>query len=289
MDEKRHIELELRLEDRLRSDLGRLPVRPYADYRKRGTQKGGGWMTRGISLVRVTATVAVVLLLALAASFYLREQRSPTPATSPTPPAATPTSSASPSPTAAATGTSAIIASFKLPCGTVTAYAAPSATAAGSVSLGTSAFVLLRGSGPTNASTPSVGSSLCVVGDQDAAGAFIQFSVAPMGPGFCGVVAAYTPASATAAGSVAFSTKPPVTVPVAPGVTLSPAQVSGDQCFRVVPDAQGTAQVTGYSGPRSADQTLIPVTLRAGESLSQIDIVDWFVSGWDLPAATDAA
>ncbi|MDQ2951695.1 MAG: hypothetical protein M3R54_05475 [Chloroflexota bacterium] len=119
MDEKRHIELELRLEDRLRLDLGRLPVRPYLDYRKRDTQKGGGWMTRGISLVRVTATVAVVLLIALAASFYLREQRSPTPATSPTPPTA---ASASPSPAAAATTPAATVAPTATPAqtGTIT-------------------------------------------------------------------------------------------------------------------------------------------------------------------------
>ena len=69
-------------------------------------------MTRGISLVRVTATVAVVLLLALAASFYLREQRSPTPATSPTPPPAT---SPSPSPAAATTTPAATVAPTPTP------------------------------------------------------------------------------------------------------------------------------------------------------------------------------
>ncbi|MDQ2911904.1 MAG: hypothetical protein M3T56_01450 [Chloroflexota bacterium] len=42
----------------------------------------------------------------------------------------------------------------------------------------------------------------------------------------------------------------PVTLPVAAGVTLSTAQVAGDQCFRVGVDAQGTAQVVGYVGTR---------------------------------------
>jgi hypothetical protein len=225
--------------------------------------------------------IAAVLVLALIASFGLRDSN---------PVAASPTGSPSPSQSMAtptATGSSAIVASFKLPCGTVTAYTAPSATAAGSVSLGTSTFVLLRGSGPTSGNGLSVGSSLCVIGDQDAAGAFIQFSVAPMGPGFCGVVAAHTPASATAAGSIAFATKPPVTVPVVAGVTFSAAQVSGDQCFRVVPDAQGTAQVTAYSGPRSGvapsatpgtsmDRKSVVVNGQAVLAIDDDRIVEWF-------------
>lgn len=90
-----------------------------------------------------------------------------------------------------------------------------------------------------------------MTGDQDGAGAFTQFSTAPMGPGFCSVVAGYTPASATAAGNLDFASKPlPLALPVAPGVTFSTAQVSGDQCFRVVPDAQGTAHITAYISPR---------------------------------------
>jgi hypothetical protein len=96
-----------------------------------------------------------------------------------------------------------------------------------------------------------VGADLCVNGDQDGAGAFTQFSISPMGAGVCGVVAAYIPASATAAGILDFATKPPLTVPVAAGVTFSPAQVSGDHCFRVVPDAQGTAHITAYLSPRT--------------------------------------
>ena len=147
------------------------------------------------------------------------------------------------------TATAATAARFKLPCGTVTAYAAPTASAPGTVSLGTSTFVLLPGSGPIN--TSGVSGSLCVSGEQDGAGAFTQFSISPMGAGVCGVVAAYIPASATAAGILDFATKPPLTVPVAAGVTFSQAQITGDHCFRVVPDAQGTAHITAYLSPRT--------------------------------------
>ena len=155
---------------------------------------------------------------------------------------------ASPSPV---TSTAAIATRFKFPCGTVTAYTAPTASRAGSVSLGTAAFVLLPGSGPTNATQLTVGSSLCLNGDQDGAGAFAQFSISPMGEGICSVVSGHVPATATTAGSLDFATKLPIRLPVAPGVTFSAAQVSGDQCFRVVPDAQGTAHITAYLRPRT--------------------------------------
>ncbi len=140
---------------------------------------------------------------------------------------------------------------FKFPCGTVTAYVAPSATAAGSVALGTASFALAAGSGPITNAPPTVGSSICVNGDRSAEGVFTQFSISPMGEGICSTVLAYTPASATTPGTLDFGTpRPPVRIPVANGVTFTPAQVSGDQCFRVVPDAGGTAQVTAYIGPR---------------------------------------
>lgn len=164
---------------------------------------------------------------------------------------AAPTLAPAPTPTPTRTATPATAGFFRFPCGTVTAYAAPTATAAGSVSLGTSTFALARASGPANNAELPVGRSLCVNGDQDATAMFTQFSVSPMGPGICSVVAAYTPASATAPATIDFSTpKPPVRIPVASGVTFAPTQVTGDQCFRVTPDAQGTAQITEYIGPR---------------------------------------
>lgn len=209
---------------------------------------------------RGLATIAVVLLIIVAGYAVLYAVRSQVPATTaplPSPIATQPVapspsqspSAPTPTPTPTRTATPATAGHFKWPCGTVTAYVAPTATAAGSVSLGTSTFALARGSGPTN--NASLSGSLCVNGDQDVAGVFTQFSVSPMGEGICSVVTAYAPASATAPGSLDFGTpKPPVTIPVAAGVTFSPAQVTGDQCFRVTPDAQGTAQVTAYIGPR---------------------------------------
>lgn len=90
-----------------------------------------------------------------------------------------------------------------------------------------------------------------MIGDQDATGVFTGFSTSPMGEGICSVVTGYLAASGTTPGSVDFGTpRPPVRIPVASGVTFTPAQVTGDQCFRVTPDAQGTAQVTAHIGPR---------------------------------------
>src|SRR5438034_66858 len=37
---------------------------------------------------------------------------------------------------------------------------------------------------------------------------------------------------------------------LAAGVTLSPTQVSGNQCFTLGVDPQGTGQITGYAGPQ---------------------------------------
>ncbi len=216
--------------------------------------------TRGLAAV---AIVLLILIVGIATLYAVRSQVPPTavsPTSSVTPTAtvaiatSTPVATAlatTPAPAATRTPTPPTAGLFRWPCGTVTAYTAPTAIAAGSVSLGTSTFALARGSGPTNNVSLTVGSSLCVNGEQDAAGVFTQFSVSPMGEGICSVVTAYTPASATAPGSLDFGTpKPPVRIPVAAGVTFTPAQVTGDQCFRVTPDAQGTAQVTAYTGPR---------------------------------------
>lgn len=182
-----------------------------------------------------------------------------TPTPTPTPTSAPPTTLApTPQPTTAPTAslptrtaTPPTAGFFKWPCGTVAAYVAPSASAAGSIALGTANFVLAAGSGPTTGAAPSVGSSLCVNGEQNAQGVFTQFSNSPMGEGICSTVLAYTPASGATPGTLDFGTpKPPVRIPIASGVTFTSAQVTGDQCFRVIPDAEGTAQVTAYRGPR---------------------------------------
>lgn len=98
MDRETQVDLEARLEDRLRADLGRLPVHPYAHYRAR--ERGDGFMTRGLRLMGAASALAVLVLIALGLATYLRDQRNPT-AT----PTASPSPSAGPSASAVPAGT----------------------------------------------------------------------------------------------------------------------------------------------------------------------------------------
>src|SRR5438132_7499565 len=81
-----------------------------------------------------------------------------------------------------------------VPCGTVTAYTAPTATTAGSVSIGTSTFVLAAGAtavGAPAGTTPppaAIGFGTCINGPRNASGAFTAFSFSPMNAGICGSV-----------------------------------------------------------------------------------------------------
>lgn len=197
------------------------------------------------------SVIGLILATVLMTSCVTTPDATPSPTSARATKIAPPTPPTTASTVPARTATPPTSGFFKWPCGTVTAYAAPSATAAGSVALGTANFALAPGSGPTTNASPTVGSSICVNGEQRADGVFTQFSISPMGEGICSTVVAYTPASGTTPGSLDFGTpKPPVRIPVAAGVTFTPAQVTGDQCFRVPPDAEGTAQVTAYRGPR---------------------------------------
>ncbi len=77
-----------------------------------------------------------------------------------------------------------------------------------------------------------------------------------MAHGFCSPVAAYTPATATAAGSITFAhPEGSVTLTVAPGVTFGREQVTGGQCFTTGVNAQGNPEVVRYSGPWDAGAT----------------------------------
>src|SRR5256885_5397554 len=125
------------------------------------------------------------------------------------------------------------------PCGTATAYTAPTSTNPGSVTLGASTFVLASGAttvgAPAGTAPPPapIGFGTCINGPRNAAGAFTAFSFSPLNAGICGAVSGYVPASASAAGSITLTngTTAPSTLPIAAGVTLSPAQVTGNQCF----------------------------------------------------------
>lgn len=138
------------------------------------------------------------------------------------------------------------------PCGTVKAYSAPTPTGAGSIVIGSSTFALAPGSATPASSvnpTPQVqlGAGVCISGTRNAAAAFTEFTVAPMSA-MCGVISAFTPATTSTSGSITLGNTAPVTLPIATGVTLSAAQITGNQCFTLAVDAQGTGQVIAYAG-----------------------------------------
>ena len=105
MDEQTRLSLEQRLEDVLRRDLGTIPVRPFAMYDQSPRAATVHPIRRVFSIARAAAVIAVVILVALAAAFALRELK-PTPATVSVPsttPSASPSSTASAQPSPAAT------------------------------------------------------------------------------------------------------------------------------------------------------------------------------------------
>jgi hypothetical protein len=181
-----------------------------------------------------------------------------------------------------------------VPCGTATAYTAPTATAPGSVTIGASTFVLAAGatsvgapSGTAPLPPPTGGTGVCINGPRNASGAFTAFSFSPLNAGICGAVLAYVPASASATGSITLTngTTAPSTLPIAAGVTFSAAQVSGNQCFTLGVDAQGTGRVTGYGGPQVGAPSAAPSTLPSTATEPQAGQLDLGVI-WLLVALT---
>jgi hypothetical protein len=97
MDEQTRLNIEQRLEDVLRRDLGAIPVRPFAIYNQSPRAGTVHPIRRLFSIAGAAAVIAVVILVALAAAFALRELK-PTPATVPVPsttPSASPSGAAS--------------------------------------------------------------------------------------------------------------------------------------------------------------------------------------------------
>ena len=137
--------------------------------------------------------------------------------------------------------------------GRVLAYTAPTESASGSITIGTRTFTLAPGSAtPASSVNPppqvTLGSDVWFSGERNAAGALTTFSVKPM-TSICGIVTAFTPSTATSRGSITIGQTAPVTLPVAAGLTLSQAQVTGNQCFTLAVDAQGDGQVVAHVGP----------------------------------------
>ena len=178
----------------------------------------------------------------------------------------------------------AVVAS---PCGVVTAFTAPTATAAGSVTIGGTTFTLAAGAQVPGGGDPArafvVGPAQCIAGQLNAAGAFTTFVSSPMGSTFCGTVLSFTPATATAAGSITLQNGPnaAMSLPVAAGTTLQTSQVTGANCFTIAANAQGVGQITGFQGAQGgttapaapAAPRQLPSTSTSGETDLAIGLV----------------
>lgn len=147
-------------------------------------------------------------------------------------------------------------ASGAFPCGRVTAFTPPTATSTGSITLGTNTFVLAAGSLPAPPPPIAVGALTCLSGEQNAAGEFLATTTL-VGDTVCGTVTAFTPATASSAGSITMTAgRRTVTIPVRTEITLASSQTTGTQCFTFGFNAAGNAEVTGSAATQTAPSQL---------------------------------
>jgi len=250
MDEQEHLKLERRLEDILHRDLGAIPVRPLAWYsRPTEARPARGFF----AFTRAVGLVALVLVLALGAALALRQMR-PVPASTPVPsapvlsspsPSVQPTPSATPSapvlvpsptPTGSAATTGAISGRFGYPADYI-----PALTVYAISVSDPSVFFSVDFAGYGNPPRPT------------------------LPPGFS-EAEAYT-LSGIAPGTyyvLAFRNDNNPGVGVYTQYTV--------KCLQATTYGQTTTPAPACA---AYDQSLLPVTVIAGETARRIDIIDW--------------
>ena len=214
-------------------------------------------MTRGLSLIRVAAMLAVVVLVALAAAFYLRDLRSPTPATSPTPTPVATTSAPSATPSAAAAATTP--AATPVQTGTITGrlgYPSDFVPA-----LTVYAISVNDPSVWFSAGTPRFGNPLSSIppGPTWPPSGPGTYSISGVAPGTYYVIAYRDDATPQSSFPGAYTQ-------------------AGAKCHSLGPDGSPPPP-----GPCPYDQSLIPVTVIAGQTNDRINIVDWLFQGGTYP------
>ncbi|MEP7273086.1 MAG: DUF5666 domain-containing protein, partial [Acidobacteriota bacterium] len=127
-------------------------------------------------------------------------------------------------------------------CGTVTAYTAATATAPGSITIGGTTLSIAAGTVLSGSSLIVIGANLCISvtlsEGQIIPPSGVTPNVTPVTV-LCGVVSAFTAATATAAGSITIGG---VTYVIAPGVILSGTgliTIGANLCLSIVPNSQG--------------------------------------------------
>jgi len=161
-----------------------------------------------------------------------------------------------------------------LACGRVVAYTPPTAGAAGSITLGTTTFALKAGSEPNPPSPIVVGAIVCL--DENQAGEI--FAKAHLvSDTICSTLAAITPASASAPGSITLQSNRQRIISVRPGTSLTGAQVGSAACFTFGFNTAGDPEIRGYVGAQpTASQPPVrqlPTTSTSGNDPAWLALV----------------
>ena len=141
-------------------------------------------------------------------------------------------------------------------CGTVTSWAAPTAAHAGSITIGSMTHSV--NAGTSHGATGFVvktGMDMCLFGGLDGQPAPYHGATVIDSP-FCGAVLAFTPATASAAGSVTLLHFAAVTLSIAAGVDLGVPRLGIKRCVTVATTPAGDAAVRGRAAASILDMEL---------------------------------
>jgi len=130
-------------------------------------------------------------------------------------------------------------------CGTVKAWTAPTATQAGSITLGSRTYSV--NAGTSHGATGLVvkgATDMCLFGGLDGQTAVSHGAVTIDSP-FCGAVLAFTPATATGAGSITLLHFANATLPIAAGADLGAPTLGVRRCVTVATTSTGDAVARG--------------------------------------------
>ena len=135
-------------------------------------------------------------------------------------------------------------------CGVVTAYTAATASTPGSITIGGQTIPIAAGTNIDGSGLVTIGANLCLNGSRNASGQLVPPSSVAVNAtstvNVCGVVSAFTPATASAPGSVTIGGQ---TFSIAPGTTLGFSPQAGQVlCAELVLAPPGGSGVGGPGG-----------------------------------------
>ena len=181
--------------------------------------------------------IAIGLLVVLSACGTVTPAAAPTPAPTPTAPAAL------------------LLAPVEA-CGSVKAWTAPTASQPGSVTIGSRTHTVNAGTnhGATGFAV-TLGADLCLFGGLDGQPQPYHGATRVESP-FCGAVLAFTPATATAAGSITILHFGAATISVPAATDLGAPPLGVKRCVTVATTPAGDAFVRGRAAPSILDMDI---------------------------------